>query len=112
MCCPAVKLEESDEVNGVLFLLNTVGGDVEAGLAIAELIARHDKAYGLHRPGRKPFHRRAFGSGCPTELCRPQRRHDHPPGPHERHGHRRPRPTTTSSGFKIGSWPSSPATAR
>ena len=33
------KLEESDEVNGVLFLLNTVGGDVEAGLAIAEMIA-------------------------------------------------------------------------
>ena len=34
-----VKLEESDEVAGILFLLNTVGGDVEAGLAIAELIA-------------------------------------------------------------------------
>lgn len=33
------KLEESEEVDGVLFLLNTVGGDVEAGLAIAELIA-------------------------------------------------------------------------
>ena len=33
------KLEESDEVDGVLFLLNTVGGDVEAGLAIAEMIA-------------------------------------------------------------------------
>ena len=33
------KLEESDEVDGVLFLLNNVGGDVEAGLAIAELIA-------------------------------------------------------------------------
>ena len=33
------KLEESDEVDGVLFLLNTVGGDVEAGLAIAELLA-------------------------------------------------------------------------
>ena len=32
-------LEESREVDGVLFLLNTVGGDVEAGLAIAELIA-------------------------------------------------------------------------
>ena len=32
-------IEESDEVDGVLFLLNTVGGDVEAGLAIAELIA-------------------------------------------------------------------------
>ena len=33
------KLEESEEVDGVLFLLNTVGGDIEAGLAIAELIA-------------------------------------------------------------------------
>lgn len=33
------SLEESDEVDGVLILLNTVGGDVEAGLAIAELIA-------------------------------------------------------------------------
>ena len=33
------KLEEAEEVDGVLFLLNTVGGDVEAGLAMAELIA-------------------------------------------------------------------------
>lgn len=33
------KLEESEEIDGILFLLNTVGGDVEAGLAIAELIA-------------------------------------------------------------------------
>ena len=33
------KLEESREVDGILFLLNTVGGDVEAGLAIAEMIA-------------------------------------------------------------------------
>ena len=32
-------LEETAEVRGVLFLLNTVGGDVDAGLAIAELIA-------------------------------------------------------------------------
>ena len=38
-----VKLEESDEVDGVLFLLNTVGGDVEAGLAIAEMIASMTK---------------------------------------------------------------------
>ena len=36
-------IEESDEVDGVLFLLNTVGGDVEAGLAIAELIAGMEK---------------------------------------------------------------------
>ena len=32
-------LEESDDIDGVLFLLNTVGGDVEAGLTIAELIS-------------------------------------------------------------------------
>ena len=32
-------LEETEEIDGVLFLLNTVGGDVEAGLAIAELIS-------------------------------------------------------------------------
>ena len=37
------KLEESEEVAGILFLLNTVGGDVEAGLAIAELIAGMEK---------------------------------------------------------------------
>ena len=31
--------EESREIDGVLLLLNTVGGDIEAGLAISELIA-------------------------------------------------------------------------
>ena len=34
-----VSMEESETVKGVLILLNTMGGDVEAGLAIAELIA-------------------------------------------------------------------------
>lgn len=34
-----VSMEESKTVKGVLILLNTMGGDVEAGLAIAELIA-------------------------------------------------------------------------
>lgn len=33
------SIEESEEVDGLLLLLNTVGGDIEAGLAIAELIA-------------------------------------------------------------------------
>ena len=36
-------VEESDEIDGVLVLLNTVGGDVEAGLAIAEMIAGMSK---------------------------------------------------------------------
>ena len=32
-------VEESDEIEGLLVMLNTMGGDVEAGLGIAELIA-------------------------------------------------------------------------
>lgn len=38
-----VALEESEKVDGILILLNTLGGDVEAGLAIAELIASMSK---------------------------------------------------------------------
>lgn len=34
-----VALEESDKVDGIIILINTLGGDVEAGLAIAEVIA-------------------------------------------------------------------------
>ncbi len=34
-----VELEENEEIGGILILLNTLGGDVEAGLAIAEMIA-------------------------------------------------------------------------
>ncbi len=36
-------VEESDEVDGLLVLLNTVGGDIEAGLGIAELISSMSK---------------------------------------------------------------------
>ena len=34
-----VSIEEDERIDGLLILLNTVGGDVEAGLAIAELIS-------------------------------------------------------------------------
>ena len=34
-----VSIEEDPEIDGLLMILNTVGGDVEAGLAIAELVA-------------------------------------------------------------------------
>lgn len=37
------SLEQNDEVDGVLLLLNTVGGDIEAGLGIAELISGMQK---------------------------------------------------------------------
>ena len=36
-------VEESKEINGLLLLINTIGGDVEAGLAMAELIATMNK---------------------------------------------------------------------
>lgn len=36
-------IEESKEIGGLLVMLNTVGGDIEAGLAIAELIAGMSK---------------------------------------------------------------------
>lgn len=36
-------IEDSNEIDGLLILLNTVGGDVEAGLAIAEMIASLSK---------------------------------------------------------------------
>lgn len=38
-----VAIEESADIKGLLILLNTVGGDVEAGLAIAELISSMSK---------------------------------------------------------------------
>ena len=34
-----VAVEENDDVSGLLLILNTVGGDIEAGLAISELVA-------------------------------------------------------------------------
>lgn len=33
------QIEESEDIDGLLLLLNTVGGDIEAGLALAELIS-------------------------------------------------------------------------
>ncbi|MDS1029056.1 ATP-dependent Clp protease proteolytic subunit [Bacillota bacterium LX-D] len=38
-----VAIEQSPEIDGILIILNTVGGDVEAGLAIAEMITSLSK---------------------------------------------------------------------
>ena len=38
-----IGAEQSDDIKGILFLLNTVGGDVEAGLAISEMISTMSK---------------------------------------------------------------------
>ena len=74
-------LEESDDIDGVLFLLNTVGGDVEAGLAIAELIS------GM----KKPTVSLVLGACCRADGDddRAVGVDDHPSRAHERHDHRR-----------------------
>lgn len=36
-------IEDSEEIDGILLILNTVGGDVESGLAIAEMVASVNK---------------------------------------------------------------------
>ena len=38
-----VSIEQDEDIDGILILLNTMGGDVEAGLAIAEVIASMKK---------------------------------------------------------------------
>ena len=38
-----VSIEESNEIDGMLMVLNTMGGDVEAGLAISEMVASMQK---------------------------------------------------------------------
>ena len=38
-----ISIEENDDIDGLLIILNTVGGDVEAGLAVAELISGMNK---------------------------------------------------------------------
>ncbi len=38
-----VEIEQDEKIDGLLVMLNTVGGDVEAGLAIAEMIASMKK---------------------------------------------------------------------
>ena len=38
-----VALEESDKIDGIIILINTLGGDVEAGLAMAEVISSMTK---------------------------------------------------------------------
>ena len=60
-----VAVQEDPGIEGLLVLLNTVGGDVEAGLALAELIASISKR--------------------PAELYCAHGHHDHPPGAPFRH---------------------------
>ena len=56
-------IEESDEIDGLLLLLNTVGGDIEAGLAIAEMIS------GMKKPTVSLVLGGGHSSGIPLAVC-------------------------------------------
>lgn len=56
-------IEESDEIDGLLILLNTVGGDIEAGLAIAEMIA------GMKKPTVSLVLGGGHSIGIPLAVC-------------------------------------------
>ena len=57
------SIEESDDVDGLLLLLNTVGGDIEAGLAIAEMIA------GMKKPTVSLVLGGGHSIGIPLAVC-------------------------------------------
>ena len=56
-------IEESEEVDGLLLLLNTVGGDIEAGLAIAEMIS------GMKKPTVSLVLGGGHSIGIPLAVC-------------------------------------------
>ncbi len=56
-------IEESPEVDGLLLLLNTVGGDIEAGLAIAEMVA------GMKKPTVSLVLGGGHSIGIPLAVC-------------------------------------------
>ncbi|MBR4868946.1 MAG: ATP-dependent Clp protease proteolytic subunit [Clostridia bacterium] len=58
-----VAVEESDAIEGLLILLNTVGGDVEAGLALAEMIA------GMSKPTVSLVLGGSHSIGVPLAVC-------------------------------------------
>ena len=58
-----VAIEQDREIEGLLILLNTMGGDVEAGLAIAEMIA------GMHTPTVSLVVGGGHSIGVPLAVC-------------------------------------------
>lgn len=58
-----VAIEEDPKIDGLLLLLNTVGGDIEAGLAIAELIS------GMSKPTVSMVIGGGHSIGVPLAVC-------------------------------------------
>ena len=56
-------IEENEEIDGLLLLLNTVGGDIEAGLAIAEMIS------GMKKPTVSLVLGGGHSIGIPLAVC-------------------------------------------
>ncbi len=58
-----VEIEEDPEIQGLLLILNTVGGDVEAGLALSELIS------GISKPTASLVIGGGHSIGVPLAVC-------------------------------------------
>ena len=58
-----VAIDEAEDIKGLLILLNTVGGDVEAGLAIAEMVA------GMRKPSVSLVIGGGHSIGVPLAVC-------------------------------------------
>lgn len=58
-----VDIEQNEKVKGFLLVLNTVGGDVEAGLAIAEMVA------GMRKPSVSLVIGGGHSIGVPLAVC-------------------------------------------
>ena len=56
-------IEENEEIDGLLLLLNTVGGDIEAGLAIAEMVV------GMKKPTVSLVLGGGHSIGIPLAVC-------------------------------------------
>jgi len=84
-----VAVEQNPKIEGLLVVLNTVGGDVEAGLAIAEMIASLSKPKVSLVLGGGAQHRRAYRRGGRLLVHCRDGHHDDPPRPLDRPRHRR-----------------------
>ena len=81
-----VDIEEDPEIEALLVILNTVGGDVEAGLALAELIGGLSKPSATLVLGGGHSHRHPAGGVGAAQLHCAHRHHDGASGASFRHG--------------------------
>lgn len=79
-----IAVEENPQIRGLLLILNTVGGDVEAGLALAELVAGISKPTVSLVLGGRSQHRIPAGGFGGLYFCGEVCNDDPASDPHQR----------------------------